>query len=126
MARPADPSEFGVYHALVTGFDVFRGGFIMPHIDGEGRVHRERPMGYDDFVRFLRHGLVYATGMSEGEAGRYAGHSARSGAGSAAAQSGLQPHQIYHLAGVKDINWLVGYMREGVSDRLRASWAVGL
>ena len=54
------------------------------------------------------------------------GHSARSGAGSAAAQSDLQPHQICHLAGVKDINWLVGYMREGVSDRLRASWAVGL
>ena len=75
---------------------------------------------------FLPHWLVYATGMSEEEAARYAGHSARSGAGTAAAQSGLQPHQICHLAGVKDINWLVGYMRESIRDRLRASWAVGL
>ena len=127
IARAADRREFGVYDALVLGHELFGGhGFIMPHIDAAGLVHRERPMEYDDFVRFLRHGLIYATGMSEEEAGRYAGHSARSGAGTAAAQSGLQPHQICHLAGVKDINWLVGYMRESIGDRLRASWAVGL
>jgi hypothetical protein len=127
IARAADRREFGVYDALVLGHELFGGhGFIMPHVDAAGLVHRERPMEYDDFVRFLRHGLVYATGMSEEEAGRYAGHSARSGAGTAAAQSGLQPHQICHLAGVKDINWLVGYMRESIGDRLRASWAVGL
>jgi hypothetical protein len=127
IARPADRNEFGVYNALVLGHKLFGGcGFIMPHIDAAGLVHRERPMEYDDFVRFLRSGLIYAVGLTADEAALFAGHSARSGGGTAAAQSGLLPHQICHLAGVKDINWLVGYMRESVQDRLRASWAVGL
>ena len=40
------------------------GGYIMPHIDGAGGVSRERPMEYGDYVRFLRQGLVSATGMN--------------------------------------------------------------
>ena len=70
----------------------------------------------------IARGLATAfAGISEEEAGRYAGHSARSGAGTVAAQSGLQPHQICYLASVKDINWLVGYVRKSIGDRLRAS-----
>jgi hypothetical protein len=42
------------------------------------------------------------------------------------AQAGLQPHQICHLAGVRDINWLLTYMRESLGDKLRASWSLGL
>ena len=30
----------------------------------------------------------------------------------------LEPHEICHLAVVKDINWLLGYMRQVESDRL--------
>lgn len=126
VARPADPHEIGVYHMLLKGFEVFRGGYILPHIDAHGTVHRERPMQYADFVRFLRFCLVFAVGMSEEEASHFAGHSARAGGGTAAARAGLPPHQICHLAGVRDINWLLTYMRSSLEDRLRASWSLGL
>ncbi len=76
----------------------------MPHIDSRGVVHRERPMEYGDYVRFLRKGFISATGMAESEALLYAGQSARSGAASEAASSGMEPHRICHLAGVRDIN----------------------
>ena len=82
-------------------------------------------MGYDDFVRHLRQALV-TTGMSEAEAGEYSAHSMRSGGASAAARAGLEPLLICHVAGVKSIDWLVGYMRTDLNDRLRASWAIGL
>ena len=117
--------SFGVYHALLLGKRMFRSGFVLPHIDADGRVHRERPMGYDEFVRHLRQALV-TTGMSEAEAGEYSAHSMRSGGASAAARAGLEPLLICHVAGVKSIDWLVGYMRTDLNDRLRASWAIGL
>ena len=82
VARPADPNEFGVYNALILGKTIFGGGYIMPHIDSLGVVHRERPMEYGDYVRFLREGLISATGTAESEDLLYAGQSARSGAGS--------------------------------------------
>ena len=126
VARPADPNEFGVYNALILGKTIFGGGYIMPHIDALGVVHRERPMEYDDYVRFLRKGLISATGMAESEALLYAGQSARSGAASEAARSGMEPHRICHLAGVRDINWLLTYMRANTEDKMRASWALGL
>ena len=126
VARPADPREFGVYDALLLGKKIFGGGYIMPHIDGAGGVSRERPMEYDDYVRFLRQGLVSATGMSDIEASLYAGQSARSGAASEAARNDLEPHRICHLAGVRDINWLLTYMRASTEDKMRASWALGL
>ena len=40
--------------------------------------------------------------------------------------AGLPPLLICHIAGVKSIDWLVGYMRADLGDRLRASWALGL
>ncbi len=83
-------------------------------------------MEYDDNVRFLRQGLVSATGMSDIEASLYAGQSARSGAASEAARSDLEPHRICHLAGVRDINWPLTYMRASTEDKMRASWALGL
>ena len=33
---------------------------------------------------------------------------------------------ICGVAGAKSIDWLVGYMREDLGDRLRASWSLGL
>ena len=126
MARPADPNEFGVYNALILGKTIFGGGYIMPHIDSLGVVHRERPMEYGNYVRFLREGLISATGTAESEDLLYAGQSARSGAASEAARSGMEPHRICHLAGVRDINWLLTYMRANTEDKMRASWALGL
>ena len=70
-------------------------------------------------------------GMSEQEAAEYSAHSIRSGAATEPVHSGL-PHSelppllICHLAGVKSIEWLVGYMRADLGDRLRASWSLGL
>ncbi len=124
VARPADPNEFGVYSALILGKTIFRGGYIIPHIDSLGVVHRERPM-HDDYVRFMRKGLISATSMAESEALLFAGQSARSGAASEAARSGMEPHRICHLAGVRDINWLLTYMRASTEDKMRASWAWG-
>ncbi len=34
----------------------------MPHIDSLGVVHRERPMEYGDYTRFLREGLISGHG----------------------------------------------------------------
>ena len=87
-----------MYHALLLGKRMFRSGFVLPHIDADGRVHRERPMGYDEFVRHLRQALV-TTGMSEAEAGEYSAHSMRSGGASAAARAGLEPLLICPLIG---------------------------
>ena len=78
-----------------------------------------------DYVSQLRRAAKHA-GFPEGAADALAGHSPRSGAASQAARDGLPPHAINHLAGVKDINWLVSYNRELDSDRLRASWSLGL
>lgn len=125
VARPPN-DEMGVYHWLIIGSLVFGGGYIVPHIGADGTVHRETPMGYDEFVRHLRHCLHYSLGFSVEEASSYTGHSARAGGGTTAAQAGLQPHEICHLAGVRDINWLLTYMRSSLEDRLRASWALGL
>ena len=45
VARPADPVEVGVYHALELGHRTFGGtGYVLPHVDAQGVVHRERPM----------------------------------------------------------------------------------
>ena len=107
------------------GSEVFRGGFIMPHIDAEGRVYRERPMGTaTSCVPAARAGLCHGHVGGGGGALRRAFGALGRGFGGGSERPTAASN--CHLAGVKDINWLVGYMREGVSDRLRASWAVGL
>ena len=68
-----------------------------------------------------RHVLRAAEAVSH-----FAAHSMRSGGASEAARRGLPPHEICHLAGVKDISWLLYYMRQQPADRLRASWSIGL
>ena len=125
VARNADGS-LGLYELLLYGRSVFRAGFILADIDNTGTVHRERPMEYNRFVGHLRHALVSCTGMPEEEADLYAGKSARAGGASEAARAGLPPHVISHLAGVRDINWLLGYNRATDEGKLRASWAVGI
>ena len=55
-----------------------------------------------------------------------AGQSPRAGAATEAARNRLRPHEICRLAGVKSIDWLIGYNRHRIEDRLRASWALGL
>ena len=40
--------------------------------------------------------------------------------------AGLPPLLICGVAGVKSIDWLVGYMRADMGDRLRASRSLGL
>jgi hypothetical protein len=97
----------------------------MPHIDAAGRVDRGRPMEYAEFVVHLRKALV-TVGLTEAEAHEYSAHSIRSGAATEAVHAGLPPLLICHIAGVKSIDWLVGYMRADLGDRLRASWALGL
>lgn len=124
IAKPADAS-FGVYHALLIGKEVFNTGHVMPHIDALGRVHRDRPMEYSDFVAHLRQALI-TVGLSAAEAHEYSAHSIRSGAATEAVHAGLPPLLICHIAGVKSIDWLVGYMRADLGDRLRASWSLGL
>jgi hypothetical protein len=125
VARNADDS-YGLYDLLLLGHHVFRAGFILADIDMTGTIHRERPMEYNRFVIHLRHALVLCAGMPPAEADLYAGQSARAGGASEAARAGLPPHVISHLAGVRDINWLLGYNRATVEDKLRASWAVGI
>ncbi len=124
VARPADGS-FGVFDALLLGKKVFRRGFIMAHIDASGRVDLDRPMEYDNYVLHLRHALV-TVGVPDDEAQQFTAHSIRSGAATEAVHSGAHPLLICGIAGVKSMDWLVGYMRAVLMDRLRASWSLGL
>ena len=82
-------------------------------------------MGYRNFVAQLREALV-ALGIPAEAVSHFAARSMRSGGASEAARGKLPPHEICHLAGVKDINWLLYYMRQQPADRLRASWSIGL
>ena len=124
VARPLDGS-FGVFDALLLGKSVFSRGFIMPHIDASGRVDLDRPMEYDSYVLHLRHALV-TVGVPDDEAQQFTAHSIRSGAATEAVHSGAHPLLICGIAGVKSMDWLVGYMRADLTDRLRASWSLGL
>ena len=77
VARPADPAEVGVYHAPELGHRAFGGtGYVLPHVDAQGVVHRERPMSYDDYARHLRSALV-TVGVPPAEAASFTPHSAR-------------------------------------------------
>ena len=122
IARPLDGS-FGVYDALIVGKAVFSSGFILPHVDAEGRVHRDRPMSYDDYVRHLRAALQHV-GYSEEQAHEFTAHSARSGAATEMVHSGLNPILGCAVAGVKSVDWFIGYMRASLPDRLRASLSI--
>ena len=64
--------------------------------------------------------------MPDDEARQFTAHSLRSGAATEAVHSGLHPLLICGIAGVKSMDWLVGYMRADLMDRLRASWSLGL
>ena len=51
-------------------------GYVLPHVDAQGVVHRERPMSYDDYARHLRSALV-TVGVPPAEAASFTPHSAR-------------------------------------------------
>ena len=75
----------------------------------------------------LRHALA-TVGVPDKEAQQFTAHSLRSGAATEAVHSGLRPLLILicDIAGIKSMNWLVGYMRADLMDRLRPSWSLGL
>ena len=99
-------------------------GYVLPHVDAQGVVHRERPMSYDDYARHLRSALV-TVGVPPAEAASFTPHSARAGAATAGAQQ-LRPEELCFMAGTKDPSWLMGYLRRNLADRLRLSWALGM
>ena len=115
---------FCVYDALLLGKRTFTSGFVMPDIDPSGQVHRERPMPYDKYVTYLRWALVLI-GYSEEEAVTFTAHSARSGGATGMVHAGLDPVLGCAVAGVKSIDWFIGYMRANLSDKIRASLAIG-
>ena len=114
-----------VYDALLLGKRTFTSGFVMPDIDPSGQIHRERPMPYDTYVRHLRWALVRFGGYSEQEADTFTAHSARSGGATGVVHAGLDPVLGCAVAGVKSIDWFIGYMRANLSDKIRASLAIG-
>jgi len=125
IARPLDPNVFGVYHALCIGHALFEGrGFILPRVLANGTVDTSQPMPYKDYVLHLRQAARHA-GCPEVDAEHVAGQSPRSGAATQGAEV-LRPHELCRLAGVKGLNWILGYNRHRTADRLRASWALGL
>ena len=125
IARPEDPKMKGVYHVVVLARKVFRSGFVLPKIDGKGRVDSSAPMSHRKFVLHLRSALAHI-GVPAEEVGKFTAHGLRGGGATAAFLGGLSPEEITHLAGVKDVNWLAYYNRNHLSTRLRASRAVGL
>ena len=126
VARPQDPTKFGVYHALCIAHGLFGGrGFILPSVDTHGVIDPNTPMPYTAYVQHLRQ-AVRLSGCPEVDAERVAGHSPRSGAATQGAGARLQTYELSRLAGVGDLSWIVGYNRHLISDRLRASWALGL
>ena len=116
---------FCVYDALLLGKRTFTSGFVMPDIDLRGQIHRERPMPYATYVRHLRWALVTICKYSEQEAASFTAHSARSGGATGMVHAGLDPVLGCAVAGVKSIDWFIGYMRANLSDKIRASLAIG-
>jgi len=116
---------FCVYDALLLGKRTFTSGFVMPDIDLSGQIHRERPMPYATYVRHLRWALVTICKYSEQEAASFTAHSARSGGATGMVHAGLDPVLGCAVAGVKSIDWFIGYMRANLSDKIRASLAIG-
>jgi hypothetical protein len=100
-------------------------GFILPSVAADGSIDPNTPMPYPAYVQHLRQ-AARLVGCPEVDAERVAGHSPRSGAATQGARAFLQTHELCRLAGVKDLNWIVGYNRHRIADRLRASWALGL
>ena len=77
-------------------------------------------MSYPDYVQHFCQ-AARSAGCPDALADAMAGHTNRASAASEAARSSLPPHVIKHLAGVRDINWLIGHTRKLDSDRLCAS-----
>lgn len=125
IARPEDPREKGVYHVVARARSVFRTGFVLPKIDGKGRVSQFESMSHKKFVLHLRAALVHI-GVPAEEARKYSAQGLRGGGATAAVLGGLSSEDIAHLAGVRDLNWLAYYNRNHLSTRLRASRALGL
>ena len=115
---------FCVYDALLRGKQIFRGGFVMPDIDDDFCIHRDRPMPYAKYVKFLRWALEMI-GYTKELAQTFTAHSARSGGATGMAHAGLDPVLGCAIAGVKSIDWFIGYMRADLSDKIRASLAIG-
>jgi hypothetical protein len=125
IARPSDPAVKGAYHVIREARALFRAGHILAHVSSQGTVDTSRYMAYDSYVRHLRHALGQV-GVPKDEARLFAGQSARSGAATECVQAGLGPGGLCRMAGVKSINWLLGYMRPDQHDRLEASRKIGL
>ncbi len=88
-------------------------------------IDRPRCKSYEKFVSSLR-AMLLRIGVPAVRACMYAGHSMRSDGATAAAIDKLAPPEINQLAGVKDLNGLVGYEGKRLASRLRTSRAVGL
>jgi len=126
VARPFNPSERGVYHAILDARRVAGGrGFVLPRIAPNGQIDRSHPMPYASYVRLLRRVLI-SMGADPAAAQQFAGHSAWAGAATASAQAGNHPERIALAAGVQDISWILGYNRASLHDRLLSSWTLGL
>ena len=125
IAVPADRNTLDIYHIARLAHAIFKSGHVLPSISASGRIDREKPMSIGRFRGQLRQTLM-DIGVPAKRAARCAGHSARSGGATAAAESGLAPQDICQLAGVKDVNWLSTYNRNRLASRLRVSRALGL
>ena len=126
IARPAEPTETGVYHYAATARRLCGGrGFAIPAIIAPGHIDSTTAMDYKSFVRHLREGLQ-CIGFSEDAANVYAGQSLRAGAATAGVANGLQPHELCRAAGVSSINWDLWYNRYHLADRIRISRSLGL
>ena len=77
-------------------------------------------MPYDTNVRLLRRALVLTCKYSEQEAASFTAHSARSGGAMGMVHAGLDPVLGCAVAGVKSIDWFIGYMRANLSDKICA------
>ena len=126
IATPRSQARPSIYHVAVRAQRVSKTGFVLPHVDGQSKtIVRSRCMSYEKFVRSLPT-MLLRVGVPAVRARKYAGHSMRCGGATAAAIGRLTPAEISHLAGVKDLNWLVYYDRKRLRSRLRVSRAIGL
>ena len=64
------------------------------------------------------------TGYTEELARTFTAHSPRSGGATGMVHTGLGPVLGCAIAGVKSSDWLIGYMRTDLSDKIRASLAI--
>lgn len=123
------PGEYaGSFDALVKTNEIYRSGFLMPHMyvqDDEVIIDASRPMSRETFVAFAREAL-FNIGIERETCKRFTARSFRRGAASQATIQKLSRSEIAMASRTKSPNWITWYDSKTKAKRVRVSQLMGV